>query len=101
MIDLLGHCGRLDEAYNLITAMRMLPDSGVWGALLNSSKIHRNMEMGELAPERLIELEPDDSGNYVILSNLYAQAGKWDGVAKLRKLMTDRGLKKKHCLQLD
>ncbi|KAK1360172.1 Pentatricopeptide repeat-containing protein [Heracleum sosnowskyi] len=94
MIDLLGHCGRLDEAYNLIMKMRMLPDSGVWGALLNSSKIHGNMEMGELALERLIELEPDDSGNYVILSNLYAQAGKWEGVAKLRKLMTDRGLKK-------
>ncbi|XP_059643317.1 pentatricopeptide repeat-containing protein At4g21065-like [Cornus florida] len=94
MVDLLGHCGRLDEAYNLIMKMTVMPDAGVWGALLNSCKIHANVELGEQALERLIELEPDDSGNYVILSNIYAQAGKWEGVAKMRKLMTDRGLKK-------
>lgn len=94
MVDLLGHCGRLDEAYNLIMQMRAMPDSGVWGALLNSCKIHGNVELGEVALEKLIDLDPDDSGNYVILSNIYAQAGKWDGVARLRKLMIDRGIKK-------
>jgi pentatricopeptide repeat protein len=94
MVDLLGHCGRLDEAYNIIMQMRVMPDSGVWGALLNSCKIHGNIELGEVALEKLIELEPDDSGNYVILSNIYAQAGKWEGVARLRKLMIDKGIKK-------
>lgn len=94
MVDLLGHCGRLDEAYNLIMQMRAVPDSGVWGALLNSCKIHGNVELGEVALEKLIDLDPDDSGNYVILSNIYAQAGKWEGVARLRKLMIDRGIKK-------
>ncbi|CAK9174588.1 unnamed protein product [Ilex paraguariensis] len=94
MVDLLGHCKRLDDAYNLIMQMNVVPDSGVWGALLNSCKIHGNVELGELALDRLIELEPDDAGNYVILSNIYAQAGKWEGVAKLRKLMTEKGLKK-------
>lgn len=94
MIDLLGHFNRLDEAYDLIMLMKVMPDSGVWGSLLNSCKVHKNLELGELALERLIELEPDDAGNYVILSNMYAQAGKWEGVAKLRKLITERGLKK-------
>ncbi|KAI3458362.1 hypothetical protein Pfo_015025 [Paulownia fortunei] len=94
MVDLLGHFNRLDEAYHLIMKMRVIPDSGVWGSLLNSCKIHGNVELGELALERLIELQPDDAGNYVILSNIYAQAGKWEGVAKLRKLMTERKLKK-------
>lgn len=94
MVDLLGHCGRLDEAYDLIMQMKVLPDSGMWGALLNSCKIHGNVELGEVALEKLIELEPNDSGNYVILSNIYAQAGKWEGVARMRKLMIDRGMKK-------
>lgn len=94
LIDLLGHFNQLDEAYHLIMQMRVTPDSGVWGSLLNSCKVHKNLELGELALEKLIELEPDDAGNYVILSNLYAQAGRWEGVAKLRKLMTERGLKK-------
>ncbi|KAG1335187.1 putative Pentatricopeptide repeat-containing protein, chloroplastic [Cocos nucifera] len=94
MIDLLGHSGKLDEAYQLIQDMSMKPDSGVWGALLNGCKIHRNVELGELALQRLIELEPNDAGNYVLLSNIYAQAGRWEEAAKVRKLMTDRGLKK-------
>lgn len=94
MVDLLGRCGRLDEAYNLITQMRVMPDACVWGALLSSCKIHGNVELGEVALEKLIELEPDNSGNYVILSNIYAQAGKWEGVARLRKLMIDGGIKK-------
>ncbi|XP_008783875.2 pentatricopeptide repeat-containing protein At4g21065 [Phoenix dactylifera] len=94
MIDLLGHSGNLDEAYQLIQDMSMKPDSGVWGALLNGCKIHRNVELGELALQKLIELEPNDAGNYVLLSNIYAQAGKWEEAARVRKLMTDRGLKK-------
>lgn len=94
MVDLLGRSGRLDEAYDLITQMRVKPDSGVWGALMNSCKLHGHVELAELALEKLIELEPRDAGNYVILSNIYAQAGNWEGVAKLRKLMIDRGIKK-------
>jgi pentatricopeptide repeat protein len=94
MVDLLGHCGQLDEAYDLIRHMSVKPDSGIWGALLNSCKIHGNVELAELALEKLIELEPDDSGNYVILANMYAQSGNWEGVEKLRQLMIDKGIKK-------
>ncbi|OIW09101.1 hypothetical protein TanjilG_16328 [Lupinus angustifolius] len=94
MVDLLGHCGQLGEAYDLIRQMTVLPDSGVWGALLNACKIHGNVELAELALEKLTELEPDDSGNYVILANMYAQSGNWEGVARLRQLMIDKGIKK-------
>ncbi|RZC61682.1 hypothetical protein C5167_023456 [Papaver somniferum] len=94
MVDLLGHSGRLVEAYDLIMGMQVRADSGVWGSLLNSCKLHGNVELGEQALAKLIALQPDDAGNYVILSNIYAQAGKWDGVAKLRMLMKKKGLKK-------
>lgn len=94
MVDLLGRGGQLDEACNLIAQMRVPPDSGVWGALLNSCKIHKNVELAELALEKLIDLDPHDAGNYVILSNMYAQAGRWDRVARVRNLMTNRGIKK-------
>ncbi|KAL8139449.1 hypothetical protein V2J09_005470 [Rumex salicifolius] len=94
MVDLLGHSGKLNDAYNLIMKMKPTPDSGIWGSLLNACKIHGNVELGELALEKLVELEPRDSGNYVILSNIYAQAGKWEGVEKIRQMMMDRGVKK-------
>ncbi|KAL8226169.1 hypothetical protein R6Q57_018726 [Mikania cordata] len=94
MVDLIGHYGRLEEAYDMINNMTITPDSGIWGALLNSCKIHGDVELGELALEKLIELEPDEAGNYVIMSNIYAQAGKWEGVAKIREIMTNKKLKK-------
>ncbi|KAE8789817.1 pentatricopeptide repeat-containing protein [Hordeum vulgare] len=94
VIDVLGHTGRFEEAYDLIKGMSIEPDSGIWGALLNGCKIHKNVELGELALQKLIELEPEDAGNYVHLSNIYAQSGKWEKAARVRKLMTNRGLKK-------
>jgi pentatricopeptide repeat protein len=94
LVDVLGHSGRFDEASDLIKGMTVEPDSGIWGALLNGCKIHKNVELGELALQKLIDLEPEDAGNYVLLSNIYAQSGKWNEAARVRKLMTNRGLKK-------
>eukprot|EP01018_Ginkgo_biloba_P032700 Gb_11667 [translate_table: standard] len=94
MVDLLGRAGHLDEAYDLITMMPLEPDASVWGALLGACRIHSNIELGECVSEHLIELEPKIVGNYVLLSNLYAAAGRWNDVAKVRAMQKDRGLKK-------
>lgn len=87
MVDLLGRAGELQEAYNLIKGMPLKPDSVIWGTLLGACSFHGNVELAEKAAESLFELEPWNPGNYVILSNIYATAGRWDGVAELRKLM--------------
>ncbi|XP_062154625.1 pentatricopeptide repeat-containing protein At5g08510 [Alnus glutinosa] len=87
MIDLLGRSGELQEAYDLIQSMPMKPDCVVWGALLGACSFHGNVELAEIAADSLFELEPWNPGNYVILSNIYASAGRWAAVSKLRKLM--------------
>ncbi|KAI3800599.1 hypothetical protein L1987_28691 [Smallanthus sonchifolius] len=87
MIDLLGRAGELQEAYSLIQTMPMKPDSVLWGTLLGACSFHNNVELAEIAAKHLYELEPWNPGNYVILSNIYANTGRWDGVAKLRKMM--------------
>uniref|UniRef100_A0A0E0JQC7 DYW domain-containing protein n=1 Tax=Oryza punctata TaxID=4537 RepID=A0A0E0JQC7_ORYPU len=94
MVDLLGRAGRLDEARELIASMPMAADGAVWGALLGACKIHRNVEMGEEAFKRVINLEPTNVGYYVLMANIYTDAGQLDGVAKVRAMMRQRGLKK-------
>eukprot|EP01018_Ginkgo_biloba_P019534 Gb_23934 [translate_table: standard] len=94
MVDLLGRSGLLDEAHNLIKNMPLKPNGAVWGALLGACRIHGNIVLGEHAAEHLFELEPENSGCYVLLSHIYAEAGRWDGVAKVRKIMKDRRVKK-------
>ncbi|KAL3534540.1 hypothetical protein ACH5RR_003001 [Cinchona calisaya] len=94
MVDLLGRAGLLEEARKVIDEMPIRPDVGVLGALLGACKIHGNIELGEEIGKQVIELEPSNSGRYVLLANLYANAGRWEDVANVRKLMNDRGVKK-------
>ncbi|CAO1944622.1 unnamed protein product [Urochloa humidicola] len=94
MVDLLGRAGRLEEARELISSMPMAADGAVWGALLGACKIHKNVEVGEEAFERIAELEPSNAGYYVLMSNIYTDTGQLDGVARVRAMMRERGLKK-------
>ncbi|KAF9591138.1 hypothetical protein IFM89_002093 [Coptis chinensis] len=94
MVDLLGRAGHLHEAEELIENMPIEPDSVVWAALLGGCRIHQNVELGRKVAERLFQLEPQKTGNYVLLSNIYASLGMWEEVEEVRKLMRDRGVAK-------
>jgi pentatricopeptide repeat protein len=94
MVDLLSRAGKLGEAYQLIKNMPMEADSVTWSALLGGCFIHKEVSLGEIAAEKLIELEPGNTGNYVMLANLYASAGRWHDLAKTRELMNDREMQK-------
>ncbi|KAH6799589.1 hypothetical protein C2S51_036073, partial [Perilla frutescens var. frutescens] len=84
--------GLLEIAYSFIESMPMRPDASVWGALLGACKIHGNVEMGRKASSHLFKLDSQDAGHYVLLSNLYANFGQWEGVNEVRSLARDRGL---------
>ncbi|PRQ26235.1 putative tetratricopeptide-like helical domain-containing protein [Rosa chinensis] len=94
MIDLLGRIGLLEEAYELINKMPMEPSASAWGALLNSCKIHGNVELAKLSAEKLLDLDPEDSGIYVSLANLCAIKQRWVDVRNVRSLMKERGVQK-------
>ncbi|KAL6986925.1 hypothetical protein U1Q18_012688 [Sarracenia purpurea var. burkii] len=94
VVDILGRAGLLHRATVFIEAMPVEPDSMVWRTLLSACTVHKNMEIGEFAACRLLELEPEDSASYVLLSNMYATAGKWDRRDQTRQTMKDRGVKK-------
>ncbi|XP_058724013.1 putative pentatricopeptide repeat-containing protein At3g13770, mitochondrial [Vicia villosa] len=87
VVDLLGRSGRLEEAFEFIKSMPFEPTAAIWGSLLGASRVHSNVDIGELVGHRLLEIEPGNAGNYVILSNLYASAGRWEDVRSLRDLM--------------
>ncbi|KNA14933.1 hypothetical protein SOVF_102810 [Spinacia oleracea] len=94
MVSLLSRVGKLEEAYSLIKEMPMEPDACVWGALLSSCRTYKNLQLGEIASERLFKLEPRNPGNYVLLSNIYASKSMWVDVNRVRNLMKETGLKK-------
>ncbi|XP_021977025.1 pentatricopeptide repeat-containing protein At3g24000, mitochondrial [Helianthus annuus] len=94
MVDLLGRAGQLDHALNFINELPIKPTSAIWGALLGACRMHKNMELGAYAAERVFELDPYDSGPHILLYNIYASAGKWNEASKVRKFMKEIGVKK-------
>lgn len=94
MVDLLGRAGRLNEAWDFIQKMPIEPGITVFGAMLGACKIHKNVELGEKAANRLFELDPDEGGYHVLLANIYAAASMWDKLAKVRTIMEKKGLQK-------
>ncbi|KAK9678501.1 hypothetical protein RND81_11G215700 [Saponaria officinalis] len=94
MVNLLGRAGHLEEAYELIKGMNVDPDSILLGTLLSACRLHGNIALGEEIAKFLINRDLATDGTYVLLSNLYARAGDWDGVAKVRAMMKDKGIRK-------
>ncbi|XP_071936030.1 pentatricopeptide repeat-containing protein At1g14470-like [Coffea arabica] len=94
MVDLYSRVGKLDEAKRLIDNMPMHPHAGIYGSLLNASRVHKRIDLGEFTANKLFELEPENSGNYVLLSNIYASAGRWEDADRIRGLMKAGGVAK-------
>lgn len=94
MVDLLGRAGHLEEAKRFIDIMPVEPDEATWGALLGACRTFANVELGELAARERVKLLPKDASTYVLLSNIYATAGKWEEVLAVRTQMQERGIRK-------
>ena len=56
--------------------------------------MHGNMELGKLAAETLFGLDLHNLGTHVLLSNIYAAAGRWEDATKVRNMMRECGVKK-------
>ncbi|KAJ7542118.1 hypothetical protein O6H91_10G090800 [Diphasiastrum complanatum] len=96
MVDLLARAGCWADAELFINKMPIQPDSVVWMTLLGAARNHGHVEIGRRAFDLVVKLEPKNAAPYVLLSNIYAAAGRNDELAKIRNEMKDAGLKTIH-----
>ncbi|KAL1202136.1 Pentatricopeptide repeat-containing protein [Cardamine amara subsp. amara] len=94
MVDLLGRAGEIGEAKSFIDNMPVKPLASAWGALLNACRIHKEVDLAEEIAEKILSMEPDKSSVYVLLSNIYADAGMWEMVNCVRQKMGIKGYRK-------
>ncbi|KAF9594537.1 hypothetical protein IFM89_033507 [Coptis chinensis] len=95
MVDLFSRWGKLDEAYQVIKTMPFDANSVLWRTLLGSCRTYGNVELAEEAFSMISELEPPKDGDYVLLSNIYADMEKWEDVERMRNVMIELGVLKK------
>ncbi|CAM0904723.1 unnamed protein product [Alopecurus aequalis] len=94
LVSLLGRSGMLRDAYELIKSMPGKPHPGSWGALLGGCILQGDTKLGKIAAQKLFEIEPDNAGNYVTLSNIYANMDRWVDVSEVRAEMTGKRITK-------
>ncbi|XP_028767160.1 putative pentatricopeptide repeat-containing protein At3g23330 [Neltuma alba] len=93
--DLLGRAGKLEEAYDFISGMKAPPPTGsVWSTLLAACRVHKNIELAEKVVDKILIIDPENMGAYILMSNTYSAAQRWKDAAKLRIRMRKRGMKK-------
>jgi pentatricopeptide repeat protein len=87
VVDLLARAGRFVEALEFIAQMPTKPNAIVWGALLSASRVHHNVEFASIAFEQLVQVEPENAGNFVTMSNIYAKAGMAEDAKRVRMMI--------------
>ncbi|KAL7175009.1 hypothetical protein ACSBR2_028750 [Camellia fascicularis] len=85
----------------MVRNMPMEPNAYVWGALLNSCRMHKNTDVAEETASRIFRLESKTTGSYMLLSNIYAPTGRWEdsareyignGMEEVYEMLKDLGL---------
>ncbi|XXG55890.1 hypothetical protein AAC387_Pa03g3449 [Persea americana] len=98
VVDLLARAGHLEEAERFVEEKMggfAGGDANVWGAILSACRVYRNVEVGNRVWGKLERLKLGDCGIYVLLYNIYREAG-WEMEAnRVRSLITEEGQKKK------
>ncbi|XP_022740080.1 pentatricopeptide repeat-containing protein At5g15340, mitochondrial [Durio zibethinus] len=94
MVDLLGRAGRLEDAQTLINQMPIPPNEVVLGSLLGSCNSHGKLQLAERVLQKLTEMNPLNTEYHILLSNMYALAGKRQKANSLRKVLTTKGIRK-------
>ncbi|GAB2294053.1 hypothetical protein Dimus_028269 [Dionaea muscipula] len=94
MVGVLSRAGKLSDAVLLISRMPFEPSAKTWGALLNGASVFGDVELGKIAFDNLFESEPENTANYVIMSNLYLRAGRLEEAERVREMIETIGTKK-------
>uniref|UniRef100_A0A0D9XWJ2 DYW domain-containing protein n=1 Tax=Leersia perrieri TaxID=77586 RepID=A0A0D9XWJ2_9ORYZ len=94
VVDMLSRAGRLDDAEKLVREMAIAPNAAIYRSLIRACGIHGKLDLGERMVAELRRLEPDDSGNHVLIANFYARMDRWEDAKKARKEMKSMGIDK-------
>ncbi|KAK8964638.1 putative pentatricopeptide repeat-containing protein [Platanthera guangdongensis] len=93
VVGMLCRAGELERAWSFVGETSP-EEIGAWGAVLCGCSDSGNVKIGEFAFQKAVGLDPGNVGMHVELSNLYARVGMWDELEKLRKTMSEKGMKK-------
>lgn len=94
MVDMLSRVGLVNEAYKMVKSMPMKANSVIWKTLIGACKVHGVVELAEEAIQELGAVGPLRDDDYTLMSNIYAEAGRWADAERLRDEMIGQSILK-------
>ncbi|XP_051138634.1 pentatricopeptide repeat-containing protein At3g53360, mitochondrial isoform X1 [Andrographis paniculata] len=97
IVDLLARAGHIHDAEAFIDRMGFEPDIVMLKSLLASCRGRRSGgggDVGKRVAEKVLRIDPTNSGAHSLICSLYASAGDWENVAMVRSWMREKGVKK-------
>lgn len=95
MVDLLGRAGFFSRVELLLAEMPMQPSLSLWMCLLAACRKHGELELGKRAFDCAVHSQPKCSAAYVMMSNIYSEAGLWDNAKEINSIRQKQGAWKK------
>ncbi|KAL8031455.1 hypothetical protein ABFX02_13G026000 [Erythranthe guttata] len=92
LVDVLSRAGRLHEAYEVLRKMSTKATAKAWGALLGACCTFGEVDLAEISGRALLEIEPNNPANYVLLARIYGGWGRYEEAEKVRSEMVKRGI---------
>ncbi|CAJ1928464.1 unnamed protein product [Sphenostylis stenocarpa] len=89
LVDLLSRFGLLEEAHQMIMTSPFQSRAILWRTLLGACRTQGNMELANVSFQQLDKLKSLTDGDYVLFSNICAEAERWDEVERVRSEMID------------
>ncbi|KAL4565141.1 hypothetical protein LXL04_029226 [Taraxacum kok-saghyz] len=93
LVDAMGKVGKVREAFEFIKSMPMEANEVILYSLLGACWVHQDLELGVKIGKKVVELNPQTNGAYVILSNIYAKSQRWELVGLTRKEIAQNAVK--------
>ncbi|MCO5603972.1 hypothetical protein L7F22_058129 [Adiantum nelumboides] len=75
LIDLIGRAGKLKVVDNMIQRMPVRANYSIWLSVLGACRTHGDVRLGKLAFDNAVQLHPMGTSQYILLINIYADAG--------------------------
>uniref|UniRef100_A0A0A9H0R2 Pentatricopeptide repeat-containing protein n=1 Tax=Arundo donax TaxID=35708 RepID=A0A0A9H0R2_ARUDO len=86
MVTMLSKAGMVNEAYEFVSKrMSLNSEPKILRALLCACSVHGNTRIGEIVANRLFDLEPENEHNFVLLMQIYQNAGRLEDVENVKK----------------
>lgn len=83
IIDLFGRAGNLKVIEGIIQRIATQVNFTIWLCVLGACRTHGNVELGKCAFDHAVKLDPTDTAPYVLMSNIYIDAGLQERAKKL------------------